>query len=214
MSNREQVLALPELLENILLQLPTRDILFAQKVCKEWQEAIVASPKIQEALFFRQERATNGPSVKDATAGTKLAITANSLLLTTYAYFDKETKEVKEYFPYRHKIRLNAHRLQKLAPEASCRRMYITQSSAKLGIEWDMILMLGSCLTDWGAQNTSYASFTVELSLSALDNFGQLVEGFKAQVKGSGYDRHDEFEDVHCVVKLEDGGCLMTCDEV
>ncbi|KAK5721867.1 hypothetical protein LTR15_006460 [Elasticomyces elasticus] len=98
MSNREQVLALPELLENILLQLPTRDILFAQKVCKEWQEAIAASPKIQEALCFRQERATNGPSVKDATAGTKLAITANPLLLTTYAYYDEGAGKVKECF--------------------------------------------------------------------------------------------------------------------
>ncbi|KAK5726346.1 hypothetical protein LTR17_012777 [Elasticomyces elasticus] len=48
----DNVLKLPELLENILLQLPMRDLLFAQKVCKTWKLIIDASPAIQKALFF------------------------------------------------------------------------------------------------------------------------------------------------------------------
>ncbi|KAK5699477.1 hypothetical protein LTR97_005605 [Elasticomyces elasticus] len=146
MSNRQQVLDLPELLENILIQLPIRDLLFAQKVCKDWQQAIAASPKIQEALFFRQDRVNHGSSFnnghKGATANPKSAVAGNPLLMATYAYYNSEDET------------------------------------------WE-----------------------------PLDNFGKLVEGFKAQVKGSGYDRHDEFEDVHCVAKLEDGGCFMTCHE-
>ncbi|KAK4888981.1 hypothetical protein LTR27_012202 [Elasticomyces elasticus] len=53
MSSTARVLGLPELLENTLLQLPTRDLLFAQKVCASWKTAIASSPSLQRALFFR-----------------------------------------------------------------------------------------------------------------------------------------------------------------
>ncbi|KAK3656833.1 hypothetical protein LTR56_002814 [Elasticomyces elasticus] len=48
----QQVLHLPELLENILLCLPMKDLLFSQKVCKTWKGAVDTSPHIQEALFY------------------------------------------------------------------------------------------------------------------------------------------------------------------
>ncbi|KAK5677258.1 hypothetical protein LTS10_010447 [Elasticomyces elasticus] len=48
-----QALAIPELLENILLRLHTRDLLFAQKVCKTWKQVMENSPNIQRALFFK-----------------------------------------------------------------------------------------------------------------------------------------------------------------
>ncbi|KAK4917190.1 mitochondrial 2-methylisocitrate lyase [Elasticomyces elasticus] len=47
-----QVLGLPELVEIILLGLPTRDLLFAQKVCKTFKDVIDRSKSIQKALFF------------------------------------------------------------------------------------------------------------------------------------------------------------------
>lgn len=46
------VLEIAELLELILLQLPTKDLLFAQKVCKSWHTAITTSTAIQKALFL------------------------------------------------------------------------------------------------------------------------------------------------------------------
>ncbi|KAK3639471.1 hypothetical protein LTR56_012442 [Elasticomyces elasticus] len=46
-------LDIPELLENILMNLPLRDILFSQRVCRVWQESILQSPNIQKALFLR-----------------------------------------------------------------------------------------------------------------------------------------------------------------
>jgi hypothetical protein len=52
MSAQESVLALPELLESILLHLPLKDLLFAQKVSRQWQTVIATSPPIQQALFF------------------------------------------------------------------------------------------------------------------------------------------------------------------
>ena len=41
-----------ELLESILHNLPTKDLLLAQRVCRQWKQAIERSPKLQRALFF------------------------------------------------------------------------------------------------------------------------------------------------------------------
>ncbi|KAK3684611.1 hypothetical protein LTR37_020111 [Vermiconidia calcicola] len=49
----EQALKTIELVEAILSQLPMRDLLLAQRVCKHWKEVIDASSKLQKALFFQ-----------------------------------------------------------------------------------------------------------------------------------------------------------------
>lgn len=47
-----RVFGIPELAEMILLHLPMRDLLLAQRVCSHWRTSIEGSPKIQRALFF------------------------------------------------------------------------------------------------------------------------------------------------------------------
>jgi hypothetical protein len=49
----DRTFAVAELLESILQELDPRDLLFAQRVCKEWQTAIASSSKLQQLLFFR-----------------------------------------------------------------------------------------------------------------------------------------------------------------
>ncbi|KAK5710222.1 hypothetical protein LTR17_019057 [Elasticomyces elasticus] len=60
----QQVLHLPELLENILLRLPIKDLLFSQKVCGTWKAVVDTSPHIQEALFYTNK----GTSDSDVTS--------------------------------------------------------------------------------------------------------------------------------------------------
>lgn len=48
-----QVFAVTELLDNILLQLPLRNLLLAQRVDCTWRDTIQTSPQIQQAFFFR-----------------------------------------------------------------------------------------------------------------------------------------------------------------
>lgn len=48
-----QVLSTTELLEMILLQLPLKDLLLAQRVSTKWKAVIDASPDLQKALFFQ-----------------------------------------------------------------------------------------------------------------------------------------------------------------
>lgn len=52
-STVHQVLSTVELLEGILLDLPLRDLLLAQRVSKRWRLLITTSPSVQHALFFR-----------------------------------------------------------------------------------------------------------------------------------------------------------------
>lgn len=47
-----RVLAITELLEQILLELPMRDLLLAQRVDQFWKHTIDGSPRIQRALYF------------------------------------------------------------------------------------------------------------------------------------------------------------------
>lgn len=53
MTPRDRVLDLPELLECILGQLPLRDLLLVQRVCRTWQAIIKLKP-LQRKLFFEE----------------------------------------------------------------------------------------------------------------------------------------------------------------
>jgi hypothetical protein len=50
-----QVLEVTELLELILLKLPSRDALLAQCVCRYWKEVIKTSPALQEKLWLKSD---------------------------------------------------------------------------------------------------------------------------------------------------------------
>lgn len=52
------VLATTELLEIILIYLPTKDLLLATRVCKHWRLCISTVPRMQTALFMRPEPIT------------------------------------------------------------------------------------------------------------------------------------------------------------
>ncbi|KAF2490499.1 hypothetical protein BU16DRAFT_155039 [Lophium mytilinum] len=51
-SAMDRVLGVTELLENILLKLPIRDIFQAQRVCKQWKTLIDTSPSLQQAMWL------------------------------------------------------------------------------------------------------------------------------------------------------------------
>lgn len=52
-SARSRAFGVTEVLENILLKLPIRDLLFAQGVSKQFQQVILDSITLQRALFFK-----------------------------------------------------------------------------------------------------------------------------------------------------------------
>lgn len=51
------VLLTTELLENVLEQLPMRDLLLAQRVCRKWKAVIEGSEYMQQLLFFQPGKA-------------------------------------------------------------------------------------------------------------------------------------------------------------
>lgn len=73
-----------ELLESILFELGTKDLLFAQRVSKHWQAVIESSCKLQQALFFKSIHG-DIPSISGA-ASTYSKVLKNPLLepITTH----------------------------------------------------------------------------------------------------------------------------------
>lgn len=71
-----QVFDTYELLEMILYELPTRDVVFAQKVSKQFKSVIENSTKLQRALFFRS--ISGGTLESESTTFTKDRGTATS----------------------------------------------------------------------------------------------------------------------------------------
>ncbi|KAK5119263.1 hypothetical protein LTR85_007877 [Meristemomyces frigidus] len=63
-----EVFAIPELLESILLQLPAKDLLFAQSICASFRNAIANSIKIQRTLYPKPSPA----NPEDASAAPRL----------------------------------------------------------------------------------------------------------------------------------------------
>jgi hypothetical protein len=53
MSATQKVFGVFELLEAILLNLPIKDLLFAQKISKNFNQVIKSSTPLQKALFFQ-----------------------------------------------------------------------------------------------------------------------------------------------------------------
>lgn len=45
--------SIPEHVEQMVLQLPLRDILLAQRISKAWNGVIANFPRLQKAIFFR-----------------------------------------------------------------------------------------------------------------------------------------------------------------
>lgn len=59
MSAAQQVFDLPELLENIFVFLPERNIVVSKRVCRYWKQAIEGSVKIQRKLFLVADPSAN-----------------------------------------------------------------------------------------------------------------------------------------------------------
>ncbi|KAK4953338.1 hypothetical protein LTR10_009047 [Elasticomyces elasticus] len=127
MASTTEVLNLPELLEIILLELPTRDLLLAQRVCITWKAAITSSPNIQRALFFRPGSAEDIYQDSEvhiyARGGTSIA--GNQLLL------DKPVNLITpNHSPVIRQDTLDTNR------EPSCHRMFVTQPPVALHIKF------------------------------------------------------------------------------
>ena len=60
MAPSDQIFAVPELLENILLSLPERDLLLVQRVNQVFRNVIKTSPGIQRKLFYTADLLTYG----------------------------------------------------------------------------------------------------------------------------------------------------------
>ncbi|KAK5684570.1 hypothetical protein LTS10_004442 [Elasticomyces elasticus] len=126
-----QVVNLPELLEAILLELPTRDLLLAQRVCTNWRTAITTSPNLQKMLFFKPGAANDTrPTLRvyvDQTAihGADAVATNQLLICNLPGLRPSENSPV---------VRRN---VLEAWSDSSCHRMFITKPPMALTVRFD-----------------------------------------------------------------------------
>ncbi|KAF7185706.1 hypothetical protein HII31_12937 [Pseudocercospora fuligena] len=140
-----KVFKIGELAEAILIQLPTRDLLLAQRVCKAIKHTIDKSKPIQKALFFlpgdridpnvHEDFTMSIESAKEITSKSragchpksieKTGLTLNPLLVKRLTL--NELPEWPEQEKCGQFANMLKTRLIKSPPEASCRRMFISQ---------------------------------------------------------------------------------------
>lgn len=118
------VWAVPEIAENILVHLPMKDLLLAQRVSSGWKQLITRSPVLQERLFFRPRQSdANRQLPSDAVPAREL-----NLLLVEHMpmWFptseDKRDQSVRDA-PWAESV----SRLVFLRRDASWRRMLLAQ---------------------------------------------------------------------------------------
>lgn len=111
-----------EILELILLQTNTRNLLTAQRVCRLWRDVIQANRRLQEALFFRpsQPLAPGRKSVKNALVAERVW----PYFLRTYLYPQNAHTKAMAHSDRRDHRRGDAAFLR---PEASWRQMLLAQ---------------------------------------------------------------------------------------
>ncbi|KAK5719790.1 hypothetical protein LTR17_015161 [Elasticomyces elasticus] len=170
-----KVLSLPELLEPILLDLSTRDLLFAQKVCKTWHEIIASTPSVQKALFFRPSTEAEMHSIScpkwedivdwlpdDHDDLDYVALLPNPLLVRGY-------KDTDWLVGGRLLICRPPHLDGEIEP--SCNRMYLTQPPTAMGYKWEAVADIGAAVSYTFELATEHKSFV---------SYGEILEGGNA----------------------------------
>ncbi|KAK5708276.1 hypothetical protein LTR97_000816 [Elasticomyces elasticus] len=171
-----RVFRLPDVLENILLNLNTRDLLFAQKINKASKAAIDTSLAIQKALFFAPGTADDvSTDCRGVVLEDRSAVMLNPLL-----FHDTEVKRYRDLALFKVK-----HMLWPVETSSQT-RMFVTQPPAAL------ITRLWIQRVVWGTQEGRDTGTWdhCKMSVSSGETFEVLVDQVKANMKkleGQGY---------------------------
>ncbi|KAK4898590.1 hypothetical protein LTR27_003762 [Elasticomyces elasticus] len=204
----------PELLENILLNLPIRDLLFSQAVCRRWKATVNSSVRIQRALFFIPGTAEDINYVSpDHTASTKWMVPdtqpgqfcprsviycanvkqltyALNPLLTTYEVEGEQ----------RYTLRPEFWRSKDTDLAGSWSRMYLTQPpvavSSRAWLEASLIpLPHKFCM--WKVWGPPQMMHTVKMeAVVPAEKFGTLVGSYHCEVERFREERREKKEAV------------------
>lgn len=120
-----KVLDIPELLEQILLDVPMRTLLLSQRVCRDFKSTIDDSPKLQRALFFLPDLpkpATKKPRTDHRNGSPGPRIKFNPLLVTVTGGAASFERSIS--------LKVDPHSVQ----HGSCMRMYLCQT--QIPVSW------------------------------------------------------------------------------
>ncbi|KAL3464790.1 hypothetical protein BJX64DRAFT_253794 [Aspergillus heterothallicus] len=146
----KKLLQIPELFELILFNLPMRDLLLAQRVCRRWKDFILSSRRLQQRLFLLTPRACPQP---EASANIEINPLLQQMFPEFFIHLDIPfwgtqddpdgdlSRRHRRTMEYNRNIVLknqqwytdSATREAVLRPEASWRRMFPSHPPPRLG---------------------------------------------------------------------------------
>ena len=189
-----EVLAIPELLENIFIQLPLRSVFIAQGVCHFWKAAIESSPSLQRDPFRAIiptevdsgkdlcSDAIINPIVHDATMSAVAARLNSSLM--HYAWHNKEAswRDLQLFHPPRAAVYFMVQDAGSSCTMSSCWN--------KTGVTLEeFVHMVSVCVGDFKYRGfkSEDARVTVALHKGECVNFslGKLYDASWAAVTGN-----------------------------
>jgi len=135
------MLATTEILEAVLLQLPLREILHANAVCRRWRDVIAASPTLQQALFLAPDPAASARD-REPEKNPLLEALFRELFQSGLSFNRWDALEIK-WFQRMAWFADEARRRAVLRADASWRRMYPVQPPARI----DSVVANGWCCT-------------------------------------------------------------------
>ncbi|KAK3654954.1 hypothetical protein LTR56_003812 [Elasticomyces elasticus] len=195
---QEQALGLAELLEAILLRLPPHDLLFAQRVCRDWKQAIEASPSIQKALFFMAGTKDDvHPGYVTGHALLKSFRTGEAVAPNPFLIIQKYTFKSPK-LPS-HTIHVN---LLHMSEEASCHRMFITQPPTKTSVTFKIETREGPF---WAMRHSP-----LYLKPIGFDRFGALAKYFWERTGAVGPGQNLLNSSKVCLDRLRTLGCQIS----
>ncbi|KAK4898591.1 hypothetical protein LTR27_003763 [Elasticomyces elasticus] len=162
----DEVMHLPELLETILVNLPTRDLLFASRICKTWKSMVDLSPRIQRALFLKPgniedvDRTSIRYDYRDHTHASKQSVAVNPLLIAA----DGRN-------PCWH---MHRSLWMTTALTGSCMRMFITQPPTPTRARYSIWPTSGELNGEPGLLNY----WRIEVALASHQTFRALAEQY------------------------------------
>lgn len=132
-STKSSALQTPELLEQVLLYLPMRDLLHSQRVCRYWKDVIDSSPVLQQALYFRpvpvgRKHGEVGLNLQDQHSNIFNPLLQEVFIewFNSSSYLNPKSRNNREYVAYIPMQRDDPEIFNR--PEASWRRMLFQQS--------------------------------------------------------------------------------------
>ncbi|KAK5125826.1 hypothetical protein LTR85_012102 [Meristemomyces frigidus] len=168
----DKVLSITELSEGVLLALPMKDLLFAQKVCKHWKDVIDNSDMIQKALFFKHGVAADAAADATIRTGSWRGRGGQPTPVLPHAQFHQAQREswAEPDNVFSFHGRALHYEFYDRNYISSCQRMYVTQPPVRIDVTYTALDRPDGDWSEWPSSGDSVHMRSFECFRTVVEN--------------------------------------------